>query len=97
MNLLTVKTSASRPYNNAGTWDRNGRDLAFLNNRDKRLAEAVALKAYTEYQKRLTNLEFGYLAACEKAESSAKVTPRSGTYSIYNGAATGIMTTTKWQ
>jgi formylglycine-generating enzyme required for sulfatase activity len=68
----------------AGTWDRNGRDLAFLNHRDKRLAEVVALKADTEYQKRLTNLEFEYLAACEKAESSAKARARRTQIIIYS-------------
>jgi formylglycine-generating enzyme required for sulfatase activity len=67
----------------AGTWDRNGRDRTFLNHRDKRLAKAVALKADAEYQKRLTNIEFEYLAACEKAEAAAKARARRTQSVIY--------------
>ena len=47
------------------TWDRNGRDAAFLNHRDKRLAEATALAGIDGYRKRLGTLEFDYLAACQ--------------------------------
>jgi hypothetical protein len=35
------------------TWDRNGRDAAFLNHRDKRLAEATTLAEIEAYRKRL--------------------------------------------
>ena len=54
------------------TWDRNGRNAAFLNHRDKRLAEADALAAIEAYGKRLGLVEFDYLAACRKAEADAK-------------------------
>ena len=54
------------------TWDRNGRDAAFLNHRDKRLAEATTLAGIEGYRKRLRAVEFDYLAACEAAERSAR-------------------------
>ena len=50
------------------TWDRNGCDAAFLNHRDKRLAEAGALAGIEAYRKRLGAVEFDYLAACRAAE-----------------------------
>jgi formylglycine-generating enzyme required for sulfatase activity len=50
------------------TWDRNGRDEAFLNHRGKRLAEAMALSEIEGYRKHLGVLEFDYLAACQAAE-----------------------------
>ena len=56
----------------ASTWDRNGRDAAFLNHRDKRLAEATALAGIEGYRKRLGALEFDYLAACQAAERLAR-------------------------
>jgi formylglycine-generating enzyme required for sulfatase activity len=52
----------------ASTWDRNGRDAAFLNHRDKRLAEATALVGIEAYHKRLAKLDIEYLAACQTAE-----------------------------
>jgi formylglycine-generating enzyme required for sulfatase activity len=52
----------------ASTWGRNGKETAFLNHRDKRLAEANALSESEGYRKRLGKLEFEYLAACEAAE-----------------------------
>ena len=54
------------------TWDRNGRDAAFLNHRDKRLAEAVALAGIDAYRKRLGTVEFDYLAACQAAARLAR-------------------------
>jgi formylglycine-generating enzyme required for sulfatase activity len=54
------------------TWDRNARDPAFLNHRDKRLAEATALAANEDYRKRLSTLELDYLAACAAAERLAR-------------------------
>lgn len=53
-------------------WDRNGRDSAFLNHRDKRLAEALALNDIESYRERLSPLELMYLAACRTAEKSAR-------------------------
>ena len=53
-------------------WDRNGRDAAFLNHRDKRLAEANALADIERYHKRLGKREFDYLAACRAAEHLAR-------------------------
>ena len=54
------------------TWDRNGRDAAFLNHRDKRLAEATTLAGIDGYRKRLGAVEFDYLAACQAAERLAR-------------------------
>jgi formylglycine-generating enzyme required for sulfatase activity len=54
------------------TWDRNGRDAAFLNHRDKRLAEAMTLAGIEGYAKRLGALEFDYLEACQAAERSER-------------------------
>jgi hypothetical protein len=51
----------------AATWNRNGRDAAFLNHRDKRLAEAEALAATEGYRKRLGELELNYIEACAVA------------------------------
>jgi len=50
------------------TWDRNGRDPAFLNHRDKRLAEVMTLTAIESYRKRLGAVEFDYVASCRQAE-----------------------------
>jgi formylglycine-generating enzyme required for sulfatase activity len=54
------------------TWDRNGRDAAFLNHREKRLAEASTLAGIKDYRKRLGTVEFNYLAACQEAERLAR-------------------------
>ena len=54
------------------TWDRNGREPAFLNHRGKRLVEATALGENEGYRKRLTALEFDYLAACQVADAAAR-------------------------
>jgi formylglycine-generating enzyme required for sulfatase activity len=49
-------------------WDRNRREAAFLNHREKRLAEAKALIKVDSYRKRLGVVERDYLANCEAAE-----------------------------
>ena len=54
------------------TWDRSRRDTAFLNHRNKRLAEATELAGMEGYRKRLSKLEFEYLAACRTAEQLAR-------------------------
>src|ERR1700722_1386377 len=54
------------------TWDRNGREPAFLNHRDKRLVEATTLARIDGYRKRLGVVEFDYLAACQEAERLAR-------------------------
>ena len=54
------------------TWDRNGREAAFLNHRDKRLAEMAALAGIEAYRKRLGEVEFDYLAACQAAARLAR-------------------------
>jgi formylglycine-generating enzyme required for sulfatase activity len=51
------------------TWDRNTRDVGFLNHRGKRLAEASRLSEIEGYRKRLTSLEFDYLLGCQAAET----------------------------
>jgi formylglycine-generating enzyme required for sulfatase activity len=56
----------------ASAWDRNGRDAAFLNHRDKRLAEATTLAGIDDYCKRLGVAELDYLAACRVAERLAR-------------------------
>jgi formylglycine-generating enzyme required for sulfatase activity len=55
----------------AATWDRNGRDAAFLNHRDKRLGEATAVVDIERYRQRLGQLEFDYVAGCQVAERLA--------------------------
>jgi formylglycine-generating enzyme required for sulfatase activity len=52
----------------SATWNLHGRDAAFLNHRDKRLAAANALADIEGYRKRLGKPEFDYLAACRAAE-----------------------------
>jgi formylglycine-generating enzyme required for sulfatase activity len=56
----------------ASTWQRNGRDPAFLNHRENRLVEAVTLTSIEHYRKHLGVVEFDYLAACEAAERLAQ-------------------------
>jgi hypothetical protein len=56
----------------AATWDRNGRTAAFLNHRDKRLAETAALAVIEGYRKRMASVELDYLTACQAAEGSAR-------------------------
>jgi formylglycine-generating enzyme required for sulfatase activity len=55
----------------AATWDRNGREAAFLNHRDKRLDEATAVVGIERYRQRLGQLEFDYVADCQAAERLA--------------------------
>jgi formylglycine-generating enzyme required for sulfatase activity len=54
------------------TWERSGREAAFINHRDKRLAEATALARIEAYRKRMGPLELDYLAAGQLAERSAR-------------------------
>jgi formylglycine-generating enzyme required for sulfatase activity len=54
------------------TWDRNGRGAAYVNHRDKRLAEATKLAGIDAYRKRLGPAEFDYLAACQESERLAR-------------------------
>ena len=56
----------------AATWDRNGRDIAFLNHRNNRLGNATALVGTERYRQRLGKLEFDYVAACQLAERLAR-------------------------
>jgi formylglycine-generating enzyme required for sulfatase activity len=56
----------------AATWDRNGRDTAFLNHRDKRLGEATEVAGIERYHQRLGQLGFDYVAACQAAERLAQ-------------------------
>jgi formylglycine-generating enzyme required for sulfatase activity len=56
----------------AATWDRNGRDTAFLNHRDKRLGEATAVVETDRYRQRLGKPELDYVTACDGAEKLAR-------------------------
>jgi formylglycine-generating enzyme required for sulfatase activity len=60
------------------TWDRNGRDAAFLNHRGKRLVETAKLARNEAYRKRLGALEFDYLAASQTADRLARGRTRRG-------------------
>ena len=62
------------------TWDRAGRDAAFLNHRGRRLAETAALAAIESYRRRMGAAEFDYLKACQAAEKKATRprAPRAG-------------------
>jgi formylglycine-generating enzyme required for sulfatase activity len=55
----------------AATWDRNGKDGAFLNHRDRRLGEATAVVGIERYSQRLGQLEFDYVAGCQVAQRLA--------------------------
>jgi formylglycine-generating enzyme required for sulfatase activity len=55
----------------AATWDRNGRDAAFINHRDKRLGEVTAVIGIERYRERVGQLELDYVVACEVAETLA--------------------------
>jgi len=46
----------------AVNWNRNGKDEAFLNHRDKRLAAASALTSIDGYRKRLSDMELEYIS-----------------------------------
>jgi formylglycine-generating enzyme required for sulfatase activity len=56
----------------AATWDRNDRDTAFLNHKDKRLDEATAVVGFERYRQRLGQSEFDYVAGCQVAERMAR-------------------------
>jgi hypothetical protein len=56
----------------AATWDRNGREAAFLNHRGKRLGEATKVVGIERYRQRLGQLELDYIAACQMAEKLAR-------------------------
>jgi formylglycine-generating enzyme required for sulfatase activity len=66
------------------TWDRNGQSPAFLNHRNKRLADAQELTKIEAYRKRLTPLDLGYLVACQLAERAAQNRARSVRAVIYS-------------
>jgi formylglycine-generating enzyme required for sulfatase activity len=73
----------------AATWDRNTRDTAFLNHRDKRLAEADALAASERYRPRLGPRERDYIGACHDAERLAQ--GRARRMRIAVGALAGVI------
>jgi formylglycine-generating enzyme required for sulfatase activity len=52
----------------ASTWDRNGRNAAFLNHRETRLGQATTLVALQGYRERLGELELSYIKACVLSE-----------------------------
>ena len=54
----------------AATWDRNTKNVGFLNHRDQRLAEARGLSENAGYARRLIKRDFDYLAACQSAPRS---------------------------
>jgi formylglycine-generating enzyme required for sulfatase activity len=60
----------------AANWDRNGNSPGFLNNRDKRLAEAQDLSRNAGYARRLIKQDFDYLAACQAAARAARAQAR---------------------
>lgn len=53
----------------ASTWSRKNKAPAFLDHRDKRLAEAIALRTDAAYAARLTPPEVEYIAACQRARA----------------------------
>jgi formylglycine-generating enzyme required for sulfatase activity len=53
-------------------WDRNQRDPAYLNHRDKRLAAAEALVGIGAYHTRLSAADLDYLKDCRAAEDAAR-------------------------
>ena len=59
------------PPVDAATWDRNGRDAAFLNHKDKRLGEATVVAGIERYRQRLGQLEFDYVESCQVAKRLA--------------------------
>ena len=56
----------------ASAWNRYNRSPAFLNHKDARLAEVVALTGIEGYRKRIGQSELDYIAACLVAERSAR-------------------------
>ncbi len=72
------------------SWDRAGRDGAFLNHRGRRLAEAAALAGVEAYRKRMGAAEFDYLEACQAAERKATARARRVQALIY-GLLIGVI------
>jgi hypothetical protein len=56
----------------AAAWKRQGRERAFLNHREERLAEADALATHPEFGKQVGNDEREYLVACRSAERTVR-------------------------
>jgi formylglycine-generating enzyme required for sulfatase activity len=56
----------------ASAWNRYNRNPVFLNHKDARLAEVIALTGIEGYRKRIGQSELDYIAACEVAERSAQ-------------------------
>jgi formylglycine-generating enzyme required for sulfatase activity len=67
---------ASRPQVNAAAFKRKGRDLASLNHREKRLAEAETLAKHAEFGNQICDDERTYLSVCRAAEQSARARAR---------------------
>ncbi|MCP5084308.1 MAG: SUMF1/EgtB/PvdO family nonheme iron enzyme, partial [Alphaproteobacteria bacterium] len=56
----------------ARTWERHDRIEAYLDHRDARLTEALALSDNADFARQLADLEGDYLTACNKAECKEK-------------------------
>jgi formylglycine-generating enzyme required for sulfatase activity len=80
----------------ATTWDRNGRDAAFLNHRDKRLGQATAVAGTERYRQRLGQLEFDYVAGCQKAERLAHRRTRRAQALVGTLAALPVLGVVGW-
>jgi formylglycine-generating enzyme required for sulfatase activity len=65
------------------TWDRAGRDAAFLNHRGRRLAETAALAGIEAYRRRMGAAEFEYLKHCQAVERRARSRARGVQALIY--------------
>jgi formylglycine-generating enzyme required for sulfatase activity len=78
----------------ASNWNRNDRDAAFLNHRDKRLVEALELISIEGYRKRLSAPEHDYLAACratERLARSQKQRVQVLIYALFIGIIAGLV------
>jgi hypothetical protein len=76
------------------TWDRAGRDAAFLNHRGRRLAETAALAGIESYRRRMGAAEFDYLKACQAAEKKARGRARrvqALVYALLVGVIVGLV------
>ena len=62
----------------AANWERAAKNGGFLNHRDKRLTEALALSQDARYATRLQKRDFEYLKSCEAAELAARARARRG-------------------
>ncbi|MGA2492468.1 MAG: SUMF1/EgtB/PvdO family nonheme iron enzyme [Roseiarcus sp.] len=65
------------------TWDRAGRDAAFLNHRGRRLSETAALAGIEAYRRRMGGAEFEYLKDCQAAEKRTRSRARGVQALIY--------------